>query len=70
MIDIEKIREQLPYGAQTEIAKLAQTTVVAVNRVLAGKSKDLEILNIVADYLAKHKAKQEEVNKKLAALIQ
>lgn len=70
MIDIAKIHEQLPFGAQTEIAKRANVNLSLVHRVLKGKSTDMNVLNTVADYLTELKSKEQEVANKFASLIQ
>lgn len=69
MEDILKIKNQLPHGAQTEIANLANVSVVAVNRVLNGKSNDVKILNVIADYLTDIKQQRATAENRLKSLI-
>lgn len=69
MENILKIKNQLPHGAQTEIANSAKVSVVAVNRVLNGKTTDVKIMNAIADYLTKLKDDKASAEKRLASLI-
>lgn len=68
-IEIEKIRKQLPFGAQTEIANKCGVKVSLVNRVLNGKSDNTLILDAVADYLTEFKKKKDQAISRLSSLI-
>ncbi len=68
-IDFKKIKDQLPHGAQTEIAKMANVTNNTVHLVLNGKSDNVVVLNAIADYLTSLKAKQQAATNRLASLI-
>lgn len=67
--NIDKIREQLPFGAQTEIAKKCNVTVCMVNRVLNGKSENTKVLDAIADYLTDFKQQKNDTISRLASLI-
>ncbi|WP_316777739.1 hypothetical protein [Pedobacter antarcticus] len=68
-IDFEKLRKQLPFGAQTEIAKIANVHISLVNRVLYGKSQNTKVLNAIADFLTMYKEQQQTALNKLASFI-
>ncbi len=67
--EISKIKEQLPHGAQTEIAKRAKVTNNTVYMVLTGKSDNEAVLNVIADYLTELKEKKEATTKRLKSFI-
>lgn len=68
MESLAKIKDQLPYGAQTEIAKKANVTVQLVNRVINGEVENLDILNAIADYYAIYKEKKDKALSRLSSL--
>jgi len=68
-LDFTKIKEQLPHGAQTEIAKMAKVTNNTVHLVLTGKSDNIDVLNAIADYLTCLKEKKAAANNRLSSLI-
>ncbi len=68
-IDILKIKELLPHGAQTEIALRCKLTVCHVNRVLNGKSDNTQVLEAIADYLTEFKKKKVKALSRLSSLI-
>lgn len=68
-IELDKVRKQLPFGAQTEIAKRCNVKVTQVNRVLNGKAENTQILEAVADYLSEIKSHEERVINRLSSLI-
>ncbi len=69
MEDIKKIREKLPHGAQTEIAKIANVHFTLVNRVLNGKSTNTRVLNAIADYLIDKKKEENQIHTKFSSVI-
>jgi len=70
MKDIAKIKEQLPYGAQSEIARKMNVSVVLVNRVLnGGKHNRPDVLNAIADYLSDYKKLKNEAESRLNSLL-
>lgn len=69
IVDITKIKDQLPHGAQSEIAKRLNVSLPLVNKVLNGKSEETNVLNGIADYLTDLKSKKAEALNRLAALI-
>jgi hypothetical protein len=54
-IDIEKIKENLPHGALTEIATKSNVSLQTVCGVLRGKSQNRKVLIAIADYLSELK---------------
>ncbi len=69
METLVKIKDQLPYGAQTEIAKIANVTVQLVNRVINGEVENLDILNAIADYYAAYKERKGSTMDRLSSLV-
>lgn len=69
MEDITKIKEQLPQGAQAEIAKRAKVHFSLVHRVLNGKSENIDVLNAIADYLTEIKEKKQAAINRISSLI-
>ena len=68
MESLAKIKDQLPYGAQTEIAKKANVTVQLVNRVINGDVENLDILNAIVDYYEVYKEKKDKALSRLSSL--
>lgn len=68
MESLAKIKDQLPYGAQTEIAKKANVTVQLVNRVINGDVENLDILNTIVDYYEVYKEKKDKALSRLSSL--
>lgn len=68
-LDFTKIREQLPHGSQTEIAKRANVHINVVHRVLHGQSKNVAVLTAIGDYLEDIKNKENSAISKIAAFI-
>lgn len=48
---LSRIKEQLPFGAISQIAKESGVTYQTVSRVLEGKSNNKKVLKAIADYL-------------------
>lgn len=69
MLDLTKIKNQLPHGAQTEIAKTANVHLNVVHRVLNGKSENLTVLIAIADFLKTHNKLKTETLKTISSLI-
>lgn len=65
VIDYEKIKQQIPRGAMTDIARQASVTVNTVSMVLKGKSKNMAVLKAIASYLEE----QADATRKIASLI-
>jgi predicted transcriptional regulator len=68
-VDFIKIKEQLPHGAQTDIAKRANVHLHTVTRVLNGESENVAVLNAIADYLTERKNEKQNANNRLSSLI-
>jgi predicted transcriptional regulator len=68
-VDFEKIKKQLPHGAKTEIAKMANVANSTVLKVLNGESDNIDVLTAIADYLTNLKNKKEATNNRLTSLI-
>jgi hypothetical protein len=68
-VDFKKIKEQLPYGSQTIIAKRANVSVSAVNNALKGNCENVNLLNTIADYLTEIKAKKTAALNRISSLI-
>lgn len=68
-VDFEKIKEQLPQGAQTEIAKMANVANSTVFQVLKGKSQNIAVLNAIADYLEKQTELKESALNRIASIM-
>ncbi len=68
-LDFSKIKEQLPHGAQTEIAKMANVTNNTVHLVLNGKSDNISVLNAIADYLEKIKEQKNTAVDRISSLL-
>jgi predicted transcriptional regulator len=68
-IDFKKIKEQLPHGAQTKIAKMANVALSTVHLVLNGKSDNEDVVNAVIDYLTELQVKKKSAQRKLSLLI-
>jgi len=60
-IDIEKLRVQLPHGAQTEIAKKSGVSLQTVHYVLKGKSANLRVLSAIADYMEHYNSTEQRI---------
>lgn len=69
MESLAKIKEQLPYGAQTQIAKIVNVPVQLVNRVINGEVENLDILNAIADYYAAYKEKKHSAMNRISTLV-
>jgi len=63
------IRDELPRGAQQQIAKNINVHYVLVNRVLNGTSDNMEVMTAIADYYSDYKKKMDEVSARLNALV-
>lgn len=68
-VDFTKIKEQLPYGALTEIAKKAKVHVNTIIKVLNGKSENIYAINAIADYLEAHNAQKDTAFKRISSII-
>ena len=68
-VDFKKIKAQLPYGSQTEIAKRANVSLSAVNSALNGHCDNVELLNTIADYIIEVKEKKQAALNRLSSLI-
>ena len=69
MESIAKIKEQLPQGAQAEIARRANVHFSLVHRVLNGKSENIKVLNAIADYLTDLKNEKDAAMVRISKLI-
>ena len=68
-VDFKKIKEQLPHGAQTEIAKMANVSLNTVHLALKGKCDNVDVLNSIADYLEALNAKKGAALNRISSLI-
>lgn len=68
-IELKKLRNQLPHGAQTKIAENANVHLNLVYRVLNGKSKNLMVLQAIANYLKDHNKVKSETLESISSLI-
>lgn len=57
------IREKLPYGAIKRISENLGVSYTTVNRVIAGKSKNVAVLKAIAREIAENKKHEEECQK-------
>jgi len=58
--DRKKIREQLPHGAFTEIAKKSHFSQCTISFWFSGKSNSSKAENIILDYYIKYKNERDE----------
>lgn len=58
---IKTIREHLPHGAQKTIATKAGVSRATVVQVLSGKSKNLDVLKAIDEFLKEQKKKETEI---------
>lgn len=68
-VDFTKIKEQLPHGAQTEIAKMANVANSTVLKVLNGDSDNINVLNAIADYMEKQKQQKSAAINRISLLL-
>lgn len=71
-MNLTEIKKQLPHGAYKEIAKRTKLSSCTIHDVLSGKrksSKEILILNTIADYLTELKNKERETIDKLNAIM-
>ncbi|RYY21108.1 MAG: hypothetical protein EOP41_08540 [Sphingobacteriaceae bacterium] len=68
MESITKIKQQLPHGAQSEIARKMNVSVGLVNRVLLGQIENIDVFNAIADYYAAYKEKKDKALSRLSSL--
>lgn len=68
MESVTKIKQQLPHGAQSEIARNIGVSVGLVNRVLLGQVENLDVINAIADYYAIYKEKKDKALSRLSSL--
>ena len=68
-VDFKKIKEQLPHGAQTEIAKKANVSLNTVHMALKGKCNNIVVLNSIADYLEELKHRKNAALDRISLLI-
>jgi predicted transcriptional regulator len=68
-VDFKKIKEQLPHGSQTEIAKRANVSLNTVHLALKGKCDNVDVLNAIADYLEELKGKKSAAMNRISSLI-
>lgn len=69
MESVTKIKQQLPHGAQSEIARKIGVSVGLVNRVLLGKTENTDVFNGIAEYYSEYKEKKAEAVKRLSSLV-
>lgn len=69
MLDLTKLKNKLPHGAQTQIAKNANVHLNVVHRVLNGKSENLIVLKAIAEFLKSHDKIRTETLKTISTLI-
>jgi len=65
---LQEIRKQLPSGAISEIAKRAKISVTTVTLIFQDRTNSLkkqEVLQIAADFLTEHKAKERAAKEAL-----
>jgi predicted transcriptional regulator len=68
-IDIKKIKEIIPRGAQAEIAEKAGVSTNCVYNVFKGTSKNRKVFVAIAEYLDSFKKEQEQVQRKIKASL-
>ncbi len=61
-INTNKIKEILPHGSITEIAKKSKKSIYTVSRVINGKSKNKDVLLSIAEYIKDIKNVNETLN--------
>ncbi len=66
-IELQKLRLELPTGAQTIISKRSGYTAQYVGQVLNGKRESLEIINIAIQLRDENKEKIKGLKKQLHA---
>lgn len=73
MIDLHKVKEQLPHGAIEEIAKRANVSKSTVSTYLCGKGKQTikqsRVLKAVAIYLNELKQELKEAEKEMQEVL-
>lgn len=55
------IKGAIPYGGIKEIAKRSNTSIFTVSRVIAGRSRNLKVLNVIKDYLSEIHSTNETI---------
>lgn len=71
-MSISYIKSQLPHGAMSEIAKRTKLSIYTISTVLSGKrksTKEILILNTIADYLTELKDKEREALERVNAIL-
>ncbi len=68
-VDFKKIKDQLPHGAQTEIAKRAGVSLNMIHSALKGKCDNVDVLNVIADYLSELKEAKSAALNRISSLI-
>ena len=66
-LELQKLRLELPTGAQTIIAKRSGYSAQYVGQVLNGKRESLEIINVAIQLRDEHKAKIKGFKKQIHA---
>jgi hypothetical protein len=67
---LEKIRLQLPYGAQKEIAVACKVSVQTVHKVLRGSLHQPEVLAAVVRYYVHFSRRQHQITADLRRVLQ
>ena len=65
MRTLMQLKAQLPYGAVKEIAEKTGVVRRTVEKVLSGESKNLKVLNGIADYLEEKKNEEQQLLKRI-----
>ncbi|WP_295799957.1 hypothetical protein [Mucilaginibacter sp.] len=66
---LKKLFEALPWGGITAIAKQVGVANDTVKKVLDGRSDNMDVLTAAVEFMEKHKTKQNELNAKVASLV-
>lgn len=62
MIDREKIKNELPFGCISEIAKTANVSVSTISQFLSGKIKNSPLVeSVILDFAIKTKAARKGI---------
>jgi predicted transcriptional regulator len=69
LVDLAKLKEKLPFGAQGEIAKRSGIHLVHVNRVLNGKYYNEKVIATTIEYLKELKEREESYKLAIKELL-
>jgi hypothetical protein len=67
-MDLKKLKEALPFGAQNDAARKFRMTPSAVSQIVSGKSHNVDVLEYLIARATKYQAQLAKITKEMEAL--